>query len=90
MLSTIILLKIWSFFQIFVFWSIGGLFDIVQLLTICTTFSSAVNLPIFSLQDDRVLEVVGDPTGVHKALELIASHLRKFLVDHSVISDANS
>ena len=48
-------------------------------------FSSAEDLPIFALQDDRVVEVVGDPTGVHKALELIASHLRKFLVDRGVI-----
>ncbi|KAK7285143.1 hypothetical protein RJT34_19903 [Clitoria ternatea] len=45
----------------------------------------AEDLPIFALQDDRVVEVVGDPAGVHKALELIASHLRKFLVDRSVI-----
>ena len=48
-------------------------------------FSSAEDLPIFALQDDRVVEVVGDPAGVHKALELIASHLRKFLVDRGVI-----
>ncbi|KAL2345801.1 hypothetical protein Fmac_007086 [Flemingia macrophylla] len=45
----------------------------------------AEDLPIFALQDDRVVEVVGDPAGVHKALELIASHLRKFLVDRGVI-----
>jgi len=31
-----------------------------------------------------MVEVVGDPTGVHKALELIASHLKKILVDHGV------
>ncbi|KAI4370243.1 hypothetical protein MLD38_018613 [Melastoma candidum] len=42
-------------------------------------------LPIFALQDDRVVEVVGEPAGLHKAVELIASHLRKFLVDHSII-----
>ncbi|TKY61375.1 Flowering locus K-likey domain [Spatholobus suberectus] len=45
----------------------------------------AEDLPIFALQDDRVVEIVGDPAGVHKALELIASHLRKFLVDRSII-----
>ncbi|KAE8688491.1 Flowering locus K-like proteiny domain [Hibiscus syriacus] len=45
----------------------------------------AEDLPVFSLQDDRVVEVVGDPAGVHKAVELIATHLRKFLVDRSVI-----
>ncbi|XP_074311425.1 flowering locus K homology domain [Silene latifolia] len=42
--------------------------------------------PAFALQDDRVVEVVGEPTNVHKAIELIASHLRKFLVDRSIIS----
>ncbi|KAL3629928.1 hypothetical protein CASFOL_026240 [Castilleja foliolosa] len=44
------------------------------------------DLPVFALQDDRVVELVGEPTGVHKAIELIASHLRKFLVDRSIIS----
>ncbi|KAM2567634.1 hypothetical protein TB1_009983 [Malus domestica] len=43
------------------------------------------DLPIFALQDDRVVEVVGEAVGVHKAIELIASHLRKFLVDRSII-----
>ncbi|KAF5782392.1 putative K domain-containing protein [Helianthus annuus] len=43
-------------------------------------------LPIFALPDDNVVEIQGDPTGVHTALELIATHLRKFLVDRSVIS----
>ncbi|MCI14641.1 poly(rC)-binding protein 3-like, partial [Trifolium medium] len=43
------------------------------------------DLPVFALQDDRVVEVVGDPTGVHKAVEMIASHLKKFLVDRSII-----
>ena len=45
----------------------------------------AEDLPVFALQDDRVVEVVGEPTGVHKGIELIASHLRKFLVDRSII-----
>ncbi|GAB2287436.1 hypothetical protein Dimus_021813 [Dionaea muscipula] len=42
-------------------------------------------LPLFALQEDRVVEVVGEPAGVHKAIELIASCLRRFLVDRSVI-----
>ena len=46
---------------------------------------AAEDLPIFALQDDRIVEVVGEPSGVHKAIELIASHLRKFLVDRSII-----
>lgn len=45
----------------------------------------AEDVPIFALQDDRVIEVVGEFAAVHKAVELIASHLRKFLVDHSII-----
>ncbi|KAL3623288.1 hypothetical protein CASFOL_032104 [Castilleja foliolosa] len=44
------------------------------------------DIPVFALQDDRVVELVGEPTGIHKAIELIASHLRKFLVDRSIIS----
>ncbi|PIN26600.1 hypothetical protein CDL12_00630 [Handroanthus impetiginosus] len=43
------------------------------------------DLPVFALQDDRVVEIVGDPANAHKAIELIASHLRKFLVDRSII-----
>lgn len=43
------------------------------------------DLPMFALQDDRIVEVVGEPVGVHKAVELIASHLRKFLVDRGII-----
>ncbi|KAM0054088.1 putative K domain-containing protein [Helianthus debilis subsp. tardiflorus] len=43
------------------------------------------NLPVFALPDDSVVEVQGEPLGVQKAVELIATHLRKFLVDRSVI-----
>ncbi|KAL3516273.1 hypothetical protein ACH5RR_023175 [Cinchona calisaya] len=42
-------------------------------------------LSIFAFQDDRIVEVAGEPAAVHKAIELIASHLRKFLVDRSII-----
>ncbi|XP_022742612.1 flowering locus K homology domain-like [Durio zibethinus] len=45
----------------------------------------AEDLPVFALQDDRVVEVVGEAAGVHRAVELIASHLRKFLVDRTII-----
>lgn len=48
-------------------------------------FFFAEELPVFALQDDRIVEIVGEPAGVHKAIELIASHLRKFLVDRSII-----
>jgi poly(rC)-binding protein 2/3/4 len=43
------------------------------------------NLPPFALPDDSIVEVQGEAAGVHKAVELIASNLRKFLVDRSVI-----
>ncbi|MCL7034862.1 hypothetical protein MKW94_006876 [Papaver nudicaule] len=41
--------------------------------------------PVLVMPDDRIVEVQGEPSGVHKAIELIAAHLRKFLVDRSVI-----
>jgi poly(rC)-binding protein 2/3/4 len=41
--------------------------------------TGAEDLPVFSLQDDRVVEVLGEAVGVHKAVELIASQLRNFL-----------
>ncbi|KAM0857326.1 hypothetical protein ACQ4PT_048520 [Festuca glaucescens] len=43
------------------------------------------NVPPVALNDDRVVEIQGEPTDVHKAVELIANHLRKFLVDRSVL-----
>jgi poly(rC)-binding protein 2/3/4 len=43
------------------------------------------NVPPVALNDDRVVEIQGEPIAAHKAVELIASHLRKFLVDRSVL-----
>ncbi|KAI4301942.1 hypothetical protein L6164_035173 [Bauhinia variegata] len=64
----------------------GGTVKSIQEASNCIVrVLGAEDLPIFALQDDRVVEVVGDPAGVHKAIELIASHLRKFLVDRGVI-----
>ncbi|RZS01670.1 hypothetical protein BHM03_00031569 [Ensete ventricosum] len=45
----------------------------------------ADNLPPVALPDDRVVEIQGEPNGTHKAVELIATHLRKYLVDRSVL-----
>ena len=45
----------------------------------------ADDLPPVALHEDRVVEIQGEPTGVHKAVELIVAHLRKFLVDRSVL-----
>ncbi|AQK64208.1 flowering locus K homology domain isoform X1 [Zea mays] len=43
------------------------------------------NVPPVALNDDRVVEIQGEPLGVQEAVELISSHLRKFLVDRSVL-----
>ncbi|KAJ8559331.1 hypothetical protein K7X08_003389 [Anisodus acutangulus] len=43
------------------------------------------HLPVFALPDDSIVEIQGEPAGVHKAVEMIAAQLRKFLVDRSVI-----
>ncbi|EOA30206.1 hypothetical protein CARUB_v10013322mg [Capsella rubella] len=64
----------------------GGTVKAIQEASSCIVrVLGSEDLPVFALQDDRVVEVVGEPTSVHKALELIASHLRKFLVDRSII-----
>ena len=46
---------------------------------------STEHLPVFALRDDSVVEIQGESAGVHKAVELIAIHLRKFLVDRSIV-----
>ncbi|KAK3157563.1 hypothetical protein QOZ80_2AG0124400 [Eleusine coracana subsp. coracana] len=43
------------------------------------------DLPPVALEEDRVIEIWGLPARVRKALELVASQLRKYLVDRSVI-----
>ncbi|KAH9318271.1 hypothetical protein KI387_020040, partial [Taxus chinensis] len=43
------------------------------------------DLPLCALADDRLVEVQGEVGNVHKAVESIVSHLRRFLVDHSVL-----
>ncbi|GFZ19764.1 RNA-binding KH domain-containing protein [Actinidia rufa] len=64
----------------------GGTIKTVQDASSCTIrVLGGENLPPFALPDDSVVEVQGEPAGVHKAIELIANHLRKFLVDRSVV-----
>ncbi|KAJ6883814.1 flowering locus K [Populus alba x Populus x berolinensis] len=64
----------------------GGTVKSIQEASTCIVrVLGAEDLPVFALQDDRVVEVLGEAAGVHKAVELIASHLRKFLVDRSII-----
>ncbi|KAI3829733.1 hypothetical protein L1987_03861 [Smallanthus sonchifolius] len=63
----------------------GATIKTIQDSSNCKIRVMGENLPIFALPEDSVVEIHGDPTGVRKALELIATHLRKFLVDRSVI-----
>ncbi|KAA8550787.1 hypothetical protein F0562_002471 [Nyssa sinensis] len=63
----------------------GATIKSIQDASSCTIRVLGENLPAVALIDDSVVEIQGEPTGVHKAVELIASHLRKFLVDRSVI-----
>ncbi|KAJ6804395.1 RNA-binding KH domain-containing protein PEPPER-like [Iris pallida] len=42
-------------------------------------------LPFYSTGDERVIDFQGDSSKVIKALEAVVGHLRKFLVDHSVL-----
>ncbi|XP_020578295.1 LOW QUALITY PROTEIN: flowering locus K homology domain [Phalaenopsis equestris] len=43
------------------------------------------DLPPVALPDDRVVEIQGEPISVHRALEVVSNHLRKFLVDRGVL-----
>lgn len=63
----------------------------VLLLTFLTTWCMALvsfvldEVPFYATADERIIEIQGDSLKVLKALEVIVGHLRKFLVDHSVI-----
>ncbi|KAH9322669.1 hypothetical protein KI387_017308, partial [Taxus chinensis] len=43
------------------------------------------DVPLCALPEDKVVEIQGEPGSVHKAIEQIVSHLRKFLVDRTVL-----
>ncbi|XP_078149152.1 RNA-binding KH domain-containing protein [Carex rostrata] len=62
----------------------GGTIKIIQEGSNATVRVSE-NVPPVALYDDRIVEIQGEPAAMHKALELIASYLRKFLVDRTVI-----
>lgn len=69
-------------------WIVLYLWVFIFLFTANTFFGNplfAEHLPVFALADDSVVEIQGEPSGLHKAVELIATHLRKFLVDRSVV-----
>ncbi|URE30833.1 KH domain [Musa troglodytarum] len=42
-------------------------------------------LPFYAAPDERIVEIQGESLKVLKALEAVIGHLRKFLVDHSVL-----
>ncbi|KAI3447331.1 hypothetical protein Pfo_003996 [Paulownia fortunei] len=42
-------------------------------------------IPIYASSDERIVELQGEALKVLKALEAVVGHLRKFLVDHSVL-----
>lgn len=42
-------------------------------------------MPFYVATDERIVEVQGETLKVLKALEAVVGHLRKFLVDHSVL-----
>nr|XP_004495126.1 flowering locus K homology domain-like [Cicer arietinum] len=64
----------------------GGTIKTFQDATGCNIrILGSEHLPIFALRDDSIVEIQGDMAGVHKAVELIALHLRKFLVDRSIV-----
>ncbi|CAK9879896.1 unnamed protein product [Sphagnum jensenii] len=44
------------------------------------------DLPLCALSDDRVVEIQGEARLVQRAMEMVVSHLRKFLVDRSVLT----
>ncbi|PRQ51810.1 putative K domain-containing protein [Rosa chinensis] len=43
------------------------------------------SVPFYVAADERIIEMQGETLKVLKALEAVVSHLRKFLVDHSVL-----
>ncbi|XXG75645.1 hypothetical protein AAC387_Pa08g0173 [Persea americana] len=42
-------------------------------------------VPFYATSDERIVEIQGDSLKVLRALEAVVGHLRKFLVDHTVI-----
>ncbi|KAK7245394.1 hypothetical protein RIF29_40235 [Crotalaria pallida] len=53
--------------------------------TYVIAYAITINLHLFALREDTVVEIRGEPAQVHKAVELVALFLRKFLVDRSVV-----
>ncbi|KAK9750022.1 hypothetical protein RND81_02G167300 [Saponaria officinalis] len=47
---------------------------------------AACELPSSATSDERIIEIHGEAFKVHKGLELVLGHLKKFLHDHSVVA----
>ncbi|KAJ6840445.1 RNA-binding KH domain-containing protein PEPPER-like [Iris pallida] len=47
---------------------------------------SGDELPFYASTEERVVDIQGEPLKVLKALQAVVGHLRKFLVDHGVIT----
>jgi hypothetical protein len=41
--------------------------------------------PFYVTEDERIVEIQGETEKVLKALQAVSNHLRRFLVDHSVL-----
>jgi len=41
--------------------------------------------PFYAAQDERIVDLQGEALKILKALEAIVGHLRRFLVDHTVV-----
>jgi poly(rC)-binding protein 3/4 len=41
--------------------------------------------PYYASEDERIVEIQGETLNVQNALQLVVGHLRKFLVDQSIL-----
>ena len=48
-------------------------------------FVQVDEVPFYAAADERIVDLQGEGLKVLKALESVIDHLRKFLVDHSVL-----
>lgn len=69
----------------FLHWTIS--LPICKIRDWCSSFFFLLpdEVPFYVATDERIVELQGETLKVLKALEAIVGHLRKFLVDHSVL-----
>ncbi|KAI3990242.1 hypothetical protein MKX01_037581 [Papaver californicum] len=63
----------------------GSLIKSIQESSAATVRVLSGEVPHYATSDERIVDIQGEALKVLKALEAIVGHLRKFLVDHSVI-----